>query len=94
MDRETFKENAKKSIDDLFAKIDELEAKKDKAKAETQAEYEAKINELKAKKEELLKKYEELNNATDEKWDEIKITFSSAMDSFKEGFSKISSIFK
>jgi len=56
MDREKFKENAKKNIDDLFAKIDEMEAKKDKVKAETRAEYEAKINELKAKKRRASKK--------------------------------------
>ena len=31
MDREQFKNNAKKSIDDIFARIDRLEAEKDKA---------------------------------------------------------------
>ena len=33
-------------------------------------------------------------DATEENWDEIKGAFQSASESFKEGFSKIGSLFK
>jgi outer membrane murein-binding lipoprotein Lpp len=92
MNKEDFKNKAKKSIDDIFAKIDELEAKKDKVKEDSKAEYEEKLNNLKTKRKELQAKYDALNNASDEKWEEVKSTFSSATDSFKEGFSKIASL--
>jgi uncharacterized coiled-coil DUF342 family protein len=92
MNKENFKKEAKKSIDDVFAKIDELEAKKDKVKEDAKAEYEEKLKNLKTKRKELQAKYDALVNASDEKWEEVKSTFSSATDSFKEGFSKIASL--
>jgi chromosome segregation ATPase len=48
---------------------------------------------LETKKADLQSKYNDLINAKDEKWEEMKNAFSSAADSFKEGFSKISSLF-
>ncbi|SDB92828.1 sll1863 family stress response protein [Williamwhitmania taraxaci] len=94
MDKQTFKENAKKSIDDIFAKIEELEAKNENFKERSKIEYDENLAELKAKRDELQAKYRELENATEEKWDEVKIAFSSASESFKEGFSKITALFK
>jgi hypothetical protein len=94
MDRENFKNKAKQSIDEIFAKIDELEAKKDKALEGAKVEFEEKINELKAKKDELTAKYNMLMDSSDENWEEVKSAFSSASESFKEGFSKIGSLFK
>jgi len=92
MKKEEFKKEAKKSIDDFFAKIDKLEAKKDKAEGDAKAEYEEKLNALKGKKKELQAKYDELANASDEKWEEVKSAFSSANDSFRESLSKIASL--
>ncbi len=94
MEREDFKNKAKKSLDEIFAKIDELEAKKDKAFNEVKAEYEETISELKKKKDELLTKYNRLSNASEEDWEEIKNAFSSASVSFKDGVSKFISLFK
>jgi hypothetical protein len=93
MNKEEFKNNAKKSIDDIFAKIDELEAKKDKAVSAAKIEFEEKIAELKLKKAELESKYSKLLNATEENWEEVKTAFASASVSFKEGFSKLASLF-
>ncbi|MDA3815989.1 MAG: hypothetical protein PF486_01345 [Prolixibacteraceae bacterium] len=92
MNKADFKKEAKKSIDAIFAKIDELEAKKDKVNGDAKAEYEEKLNNLKTKKKELQAKYDALVNASDEKWEEVKSAFSSAADSYKEGFSKIASL--
>jgi len=94
MDRETFKNNAKKSIDSIFAKIDELESKKDQAKSETKVEYEQMLQSLRSKKDRLIEQYDALANSSEGKWEEAKEAFSSASDSFKEGFSKISSLFR
>jgi hypothetical protein len=94
MDREKFKNKAKESIDEIFAKIDELEAKKEKAIGDAKAEYEEKFAALKAKKDELQVKYDKLVESSEENWEEVKEAFSSAADSFKDGFSKIASLFK
>jgi predicted nucleic acid-binding Zn-ribbon protein len=93
MNREEFKANAKKSIDNIFAKIDELDAKKDKAKAETRGKYEEHLAALKAQREDLMAKYNNLSEASGEKWEETKDAFSAAAESFKTGFDKIKSIF-
>lgn len=92
MNKEDFKNKAKISIDDIFAKIDALEEKKDKVKGDAKATYEEKLNNLKTKKKELQAEYDLLINASDDKWEEVKSTFSSATDSFKEGFLKIASL--
>jgi len=93
MEREKFKEQALKSIDAIFSKIDELEVKKENATTEIKGEIDEKIKALKAKKADLQQKYNNLMEAKDEKWEEVKEAFSSAADSFKEGFSKITSLF-
>lgn len=93
-DREIFKKKAKESIDDIFAKIDKLDAKKDNVKEKAKAEYKELMVDLKSKKTDLQAKYKKLENATEDKWGEVKKTFSVAADSFEEGFSKIGSLFK
>jgi phage shock protein A len=94
MDKNKFKEEAKQSIDLLFAKIDELESKKDKAEASVKADIENKISELKKKKDDLQARYRSLKDTSDEKWEQAKNAFDSSMDSFKEGISKLTGIFK
>ena len=39
-------------------------------------------------------KYDALENATEEKWEDVKKAFSSASDSIKEGLKKVTSVFK
>lgn len=92
MDKADFKKKAKNSMDDIFAKIDTLDAKKDKVKEDVKAEYQEQLNNLKSDKKELQATYDELLNASDEKWEKVKGSFSSATDSFKEGLSKIGSL--
>ena len=72
--------------------MDELEAKKNMVKGYAKAKHEEGINDMKTKKKELQAKYDNLSDASDEKWEEVKGTFSSASDSFKEGFSKITDL--
>lgn len=94
MDRDSLKTEAQKAIDSIFANIDELEAKKDGVKAEVKAEYEKRLSELKAKKAELQDKYNKLAGASQDKLNEVQAAFSSAAVSFKEGISKLTSLFK
>jgi len=93
MDRDTFKENAKKSIDEIFAKIDELEAKKTQAKAEVKEKYEKKIAELKLIKNDLQAKYDDLLNTSEDEWEEVKHSFSTSFDYLKKGIRELVSLF-
>ena len=94
MDKETFKLEANKRIDDISEKIDILTAKKDAAVAEWKEEYNDKLIMLKEKKAVVKQRFDELEGASEEKWEEVKAGFSAASESFKEGFSKLTALFK
>jgi chromosome segregation ATPase len=94
MEKEEFKQKAKQTIDDIFAKIDELQIKMDKAKAETKVKYKNEIEELKKKKAELQTRYDKLEDVVEDKWEDVKKAFSESAGSFKEGFSRLGKIFK
>lgn len=89
MDKNEFKVKAKKSIDNMVAKIEELEEKKDSLQENAKASYQQNLDELKAKKNNLQKKYAQLEDAAEEKWDDAKSAFSTASDSLKDGIDKI-----
>ena len=94
MDKETFKQNAKKSIDEIFDAIDRVQERANTVEGEAKVRFEQNLIELKAKKKDLQAKYDKLGNTSEEKWEEVKNAFSSASDSFKEGFKKITSLIK
>lgn len=89
----TTKEKVKNQIDEMDDQIGILEAKAESSKAEYKVEIKEKIAGLKAKRNEVKARFDELANATDDKWEESKRIFSSASESFKEGFSKLKSLF-
>ncbi len=93
MNKEEFKALANKTIDEVSAKINELKAKKESVQESAKSKYDEAIKMLEVKKAELEAKYEQLKNASEHKWVEVKEAFSSAADSFKEGASKIASLF-
>jgi malate synthase len=93
MKKEEFKVKANQIIDDVSAKINLLKAKKDTAQGDAKAMYAESIKDLESKKTDLLAKYAKLETASEEKWEEVKNAFSSASDSFKEGWLKIKSQF-
>lgn len=94
MEKKEKKEKAKKVIDDIFARIEELENKKNKVNEESREKYHEIINNLKNKKDDLVTKFDALQTATDDKLEEAGRVFSESAESFKEGFSKLSSLFK
>jgi DNA repair exonuclease SbcCD ATPase subunit len=94
MDRNTFKENAKKSIDEIFNKIEELESKKDTLSESLKAEYDKKIAELKLKRIELKSNLDDMEKVAESKLDELKGTVEAASASFKDGFNKLADLFK
>ena len=94
MDRETFKQNAKNSIDEIFDAIERIQERANVVQGEAKVRFEQNLIELKAKKKDLQAKYDKLGNTSEERWEEVKNAFSSASDSFKEGFKKITSLIK
>ena len=94
MDKETFKQNAKNTIDEIYDAIERIQEKATIVEGEAKDRFEQSLIELKAMKKDLQFKYDKLGNTSDEKWEEVKNAFSSASESFKEGFKKITSIIK
>jgi len=94
MDKETFKQYAKKGIDEIFEAMDRVQERANIVGDEAKARLNERLAELKAKKDELQAKYVELDTTSEEKWEEVKVAFSSAFDSFKDGFKKMTSIIK
>jgi len=93
MDKNTAREEAKKSIDELFDEIEKLELKKETAEKDTKAEYAGKLADLRLKQKELELKYKALADSSEETWEEAKEDFNMSLESFKTGLSKLKSIF-
>ena len=94
MDKETFKQNAKNGIDEIFDAIERVQERTNVVGEEAKARFNETLVELREKKKDVQAKYDELGNTSDEKWEEVKGAFSSAFDSFKEGLKNITSIIK
>ena len=94
MDKETFKQNAKNGIDEIFDAIERVQERANIVGEEAKARFNETLVELREKKKDVQTKYDELESTSDEKWEEVKGAFSSAFDSFKEGLKKITSIIK
>jgi len=94
MDKETFKQNAKNSIDEIFDAIERIQERATLVEGEAKVRFEKNLDELKSMKQDIQAKYSKLDNASEEKWEEVKNAFSAAAESFKEGFKKITSIIK
>lgn len=93
MNKADIKNNAKKIIDEAYAKISELEGKRDQITGELKSEFDDKIKLLKAKGEDLKLKISSLEDEGEDKWDEVKDVLADSMDSFKEGFAKLGKLF-
>ncbi len=93
MKEEEFKAKASQRIDEVSAKINKLKAKKEPVQGDSKSKYKESLKEIESKKAALEEKYTELENASEEKWGEVKNAFSSASESFKEGWNKVISLF-
>ena len=94
MDKETFKQNAKNGIDEIFDAIERVQERANVVGEEARVRFNETLVELKEKKKDIQAKYDELENTSDEKWEEVRGAFSSAFDSFKDGLKKITSLIK
>lgn len=92
INRQAFKDNAKKSIDDVFAKIDELEAKKNHVKDSVKESYHKRLSALQEKRKELRSTFHKLENSFGDNWEEAKQEFSQSAMAFKEGVSKLAAV--
>ncbi len=94
MDKDQLKEKAGKVIDEMSHQLNELSSKKEQVSSEAKEKYDQSIEELQKKITDLKSKYEELKNNAPESIDEYKKVLADAGNSFKEGFTKLSAIFK
>jgi len=92
--KEQFRQEAKKSIDEFFAEINMLEEKKDQMEEEVHSQYDEMINEMKGKIEHLRNKLDEIGEKTDENWEKASEEFKQSFESFKDGFAKLASFGK
>ncbi len=93
MEKEKFKQNAKKTIDDIFNKIEELEQKRNHVSDRVKAKYDEQIAALKAKYADMEKDYQELESTSGQAWNDAKQKFSESADYFKAGLTTIAQIF-
>ncbi len=89
MDKQTFRENAKKRIDAVFDKMNELESKKDKVSAAMKASFDERLSSLKAKKKDLESTYHKLEHTAGDNWEAAQKEFSKSTEAFREGVSKL-----
>jgi len=94
MDKETFKHNAKKGIDEIFEAIDRVQERANVVGGEARDKFNERLEELREKRKDIQAKYDALGNTSEERWEEVRGAFSSALDSFKEGVKKITSLLK
>ena len=89
MNRQEFKEKAKKTLDNVFAKIEKIENKSQNVSEKVKSEFNEEIAELKMEKARLEKKFHDLENSSEEQWEKSKAVFNESANSFKEGFEKL-----
>src|SRR6056297_3002335 len=94
MEKEKFKQDAKKTVDDIFNKIEELEQKRNHVSDKMKAKYDEQIAALKVKYADMEKDYQELERASGQAWNDAKRKFSESADYFKAGLTTIAQIFK
>jgi hypothetical protein len=94
MDRQKFKNEANKNIDELFDKVEKLKSKKDSLSGSAKAKYEMQIAALNQKKAELKLKYDSLKESSETNWEKAKKEFSESFNHYKTGLTELSNIFK
>jgi SMC interacting uncharacterized protein involved in chromosome segregation len=94
MEKDTFRERIKKSIDELFASIDELDSKKDELKDKTKAKYSEIMAEVKKLESVLEARHRRAQEADDPNWEEAKKAFKQSAKSFREAFENLASYLK
>lgn len=93
MERNEYRENVKRAIDEIFDQIEALRDKADKASDKVRQEYSERIKELESLRNQMESKLDELADTADNKWDDVKETVNSSLESFKEGFKKLGKLF-
>lgn len=92
MNKEELKANAKQQIDEVFTKLDQMEAKSGQVSSEMKQTYNEQMEKLRGKKKELEVKYAELQNASEDKVEELGQAFNESREYFKQGFQKLGSV--
>lgn len=83
MEKQEFKESAKKAVDEVSAKINALKLKMEAASDDMKKELVTQLVHLEEKKETLSAKYTDLMDAAEDKWEDAKESFKTHSDSLK-----------
>ena len=93
MDTERLKKEAKERLEEARHKLEEFEHKLENSSREFRERHKETFDDLERRRDELEKHYEHFVKSSEEKYHEIKPTLESSLQSFKEGFIKLGSIF-
>jgi len=93
MDTEKLKQEARERLEEARHKLEEFEHKLENSSREFKERHKETFDDLERRRDELEKHYEHFVKASEDKYHEIKPTLESSLESFKEGFIKLGSIF-
>ena len=91
MNRDDFKKNAEKNIDNIFDSIEKLEKQKNNMSAAAKVEYDIQLNELKQQQQKMQAALKNLKSASDDKWDDAKRSYNDATDVYKSEYLEFTS---
>jgi hypothetical protein len=83
MEKQEFKESAKKAVHEVSGKINMLKLKMEAASDDMKKELVTQLVNLEEKKETLSSKYNELMAAAEDQWDDAKESFKTHSESLK-----------
>ncbi|KPQ04616.1 MAG: Mnd1 family [Rhodobacteraceae bacterium HLUCCA12] len=86
MDRNTFVEKMKASIDDWNAQIAGLQARAEKAQSDARAEYNKQLETLRKQRDEAQARMKEAQDASDKAWQDMQKGYMAAWDSIAKSF--------
>ena len=92
-DHKAYREKVKHQIDEIFDALDEMKTKKNEVKEGYTQEYEKRIKELEQKKADLKARYQKLEQASEDKWNEVNRAFRESSEDFRKGFNKLQEVF-
>lgn len=92
MNKEEYKIYIRDVVQDITNRIDELRQRSNGVSEKVKAEFEEKVHDLIKMRDDLLRKLEGFDALPENKWEEAKTDFATAIDFLRQGFQKLFSI--
>lgn len=87
--REELKKNAKEQLDTVFAQVEKMEANSDHVSEDLKKTYREELEKLRLRKADMKTKYHQLEDASEEKIEELHKAFSESKEHFAKGVKKL-----